>query len=117
QKLATTGSPPPSLQGASMTFDDKNHVVVLAGGLRHQGQGAATLSQVWVFDPSINQWDETDGGDAVRRRDHMAAYNAASGEHILFGGRVSQTVGNFYDRGVMAPSGARLTIQAALPAP
>src|SRR6185437_7302641 len=58
RRLATTGSAPPALQGATLTFDDSQRVLLLAGGLRHSGVGPATLSQVWVFDPSINQWDE-----------------------------------------------------------
>jgi N-acetylneuraminic acid mutarotase len=111
RRLATTGAAPPSFQGATLTFDQADHVLLLAGGLRHQGPGPATLSQVWIFDPATNQWDETDCGDPLRRRDHLGAYNPATGEHILIGGRVSTMVGNFYDRGTPVKMNVRIRVR------
>jgi N-acetylneuraminic acid mutarotase len=109
--LTTTGSPPPSLQGATFTFDEENHVLVLAGGLRHKPPGPATMSQIWVYDPSTGQWDESDGGDDVRRRDHLGIYNPVTGEHLLIGGRVSETVGNFYERGSLVKVNVKFKIR------
>ena len=54
RRVAVTGSPPPSQQGATLTYDEANGVFVLAGGLRHEGWGAATLSDAWVFDPKTS---------------------------------------------------------------
>jgi hypothetical protein len=114
KRLQTSGSQPPSLQGATMTFDDARRVLVVAGGLKHLGLAPATLSKVWIFDPAVNQWDEIDGGEQLRRRDHLGAYDLVSGQHILVGGRVSNEVGNFFRRGVMAPVNVCIQI---LPAP
>ena len=111
--VETTGDLPPSLQGASMTFDTKNHVIVLAGGLLHKGSGMGTMSSAWVFDPATNQWDLTDCGEALRRRDHLAAYDVATGQHILIGGRITAPVGNFYGRGKNPEGGITLVVQRA----
>ena len=109
--VRTTGSPPPSLQGATFTFDSANGVLLLAGGLRHEAPGTATISTAWVFDPAVAQWDETDCGEDLRRRDHLGVYCRTTGEHLLIGGRISQTVGNFYDRGRIVSRDVKLKIR------
>ena len=111
RRVAVTGSRPPSLQGATMTFDDANGVIVLAGGLRHSGWGAATFSDAWVFDPETAQWDRTDCGEVLRRRDHLGAYDPVGQSHLLIGGRVSSRVGDFYDRGTTVKAGVRLKVK------
>jgi hypothetical protein len=102
RRLRTKGSAPPSLQGATLTFDETHRVLVLAGGLRHSGVGPATFSTVWVFDPATGQWDETDCGEDLRRRDHLGVYDPSTGNHILIGGRITSMVGNFYGKGSKA---------------
>jgi len=97
--LESKGEGPPSLQGASLTFDAEHRALVLVGGLRHEKPGDATLADIWVFDLADAAWERLDGGDSVRRRDHGAGYDSATRRHYLVGGRVSQEVGNFYQRG------------------
>lgn len=109
------GTAPPALQGATMTFDAELRALVIAGGLRGQLPGAATSSEVFVFDVDMLRWSHADGGDVLRRRDHVAAYDPASRSHVLFGGRVSQKHGDFFAPGDPVTSAVRveLTREAA----
>jgi hypothetical protein len=113
RRIAPTGAWPPSMQGATLTVDPVERALVLAGGLRHQPPGPATSADVWVFDIRAQTWQSFDGGDALRRRDHVAIYDPASGSHILLGGHVSRTLGNFYERGEPVGGIARLRLTRA----
>jgi hypothetical protein len=116
RRLTARDSWPPSLQGATLTLDTSAHALVLAGGLRHQPPGPAMNSEIWVFDIASQNWQHFPGGDSSARRDHLAIYDPISKTHYLFGGQVSQTLGNFYERGqpVSDVLAIKLTQQAGL---
>jgi hypothetical protein len=106
-----SGDWPPSMQGATLTYDPIMHALLLAGGLRHEPPGPATSADLWVFDLVAERWQRLDGGASCQRRDHCSFYDPASSLHILIGGQISQTIGNFYERGPLVGQSAviRLT--------
>jgi hypothetical protein len=108
------GHRPPSMQGASLTLDVGERALVLVGGLRHQGPGPATNSDIWVYDLDNKFWERLPGTKGAQRRDHIASYDPTTRQHYLVGGRISRWVGNFYALGAPVQSvlSVRLTRQA-----
>jgi hypothetical protein len=111
REVEIKGQRPPSLEGASLTFDADQRALVLVGGLRIELPGPATSGQVWVCDPAAPAWEHLDGDDPLRRRDHTAAYDPATHAHYLLGGRVSEQVGNFYEQGTPIATAVTLRLR------
>ncbi len=112
-RLKIEGTRPPSLQGATFTYDRKNEALLLAGGLRHRPPGPATCSDLWLFDLRARRWEMLPGNQLTTRRDHVAGYDPESGSHCMLGGRVSSQIGNFYDPGRPQTTIARVRLQRA----
>jgi hypothetical protein len=109
--LPAAGDSPPSLQGATLTFDAAARALVLAGGLRNEPPGAAVPSMLWWFDLDAGRWRKSESAPPLTRRDHIAAYDPETGAHVLLGGQVSQKVGNFYEIGDFVKPGARVQLK------
>lgn len=109
--VETKGEVPPSLQGATLTLDEGQKAFLLVGGLRNEGEGPATSPDMWVFDVKTGTWEKLDRGKEVQRRDHVGVYDPTSGLHVLVGGRVSNEVGNFYERGEPVQSAVALKLK------
>ncbi len=99
QVVATTGDKPVSPQGGTLTYDTVNRALVLIGGLRHEGPGDATISSVWVFDTVNDSWEHHNGGDLIKRRDHVGVYDPLTRSHFCFGGKQTTEIGNWYSEG------------------
>ena len=108
--VRTEGPAPPSVQGGTLTFDSANRVLVMLGGLRHEPPGSAAIADIWIFDVKRQRWDHVEGDDSIRRRDHVAVYDPASRRHYVVGGRISQQIGNFYERGRAVGSSLALEV-------
>jgi len=109
--VRATGDAPPSLQGATLTFDPEMRALVLVGGLRHLPPGPAVASEIWLMDLDRKRWSHIDGGAKVARRDHVAGYDTATRAHYVFGGRVSQTLGDFYEVGEPVTGALRIRVK------
>jgi hypothetical protein len=109
--LPSAGDSPPSLQGATLTFDVDAHALVLGGGLRNEQPGGAVPGIAWLFDLDTGLWRKTDGATLLQRRDHVAAYDPETHAHYLLGGHVSQKVGNYYEIGDFVKPGARVQVK------
>jgi hypothetical protein len=116
QRHRPSGNWPPSLQGASLTFDPDNNVLLLVGGLRHEPPGPATSSEVWIYDVPSGAWSVHDGGESIRRRDHVGVYVPQRRIHSLIGGQISQTIGNFYESGTPVSRVVSVQIHSNAPA-
>lgn len=113
RRIESDSAAPPSLQGATLTFDSRRSLLVLCGGLRHEEPGPATSDEIWIFDCKSQRWHrlERDTPD-LRRRDHVAAYDPHTDAHYLLGGHVSDRIGDFYRSGAPVQSILRLRIRS-----
>jgi len=107
-RLQAEGEVPPSMQGATLSFDAEHNCLVLFGGLRHESPGDATMSSVWVFDLAASRWHCLEGGERLRRRDHVAVYDPCIKCHYVIGGQVTNDVANWYAPGRPVRSVAKI---------
>jgi len=98
-KRAARGTPPPPLEGASLTHDTAANVLMVAGGLSLEDSGEPGYEHIWLFDLSDSSWRMCADRLDSTRREHGAVYDAARGQHVIIGGQTARKVGNYYEQG------------------
>ncbi len=101
KRHAGSGSRPGPVEGATLTYDDEQHVLVLVGGMSLADGGPAGPSAVHIFDLSRHSWTETGTSQRLLRCGHTAIYDSAHKQHVIVGGQVPSEPGNFYAPGRM----------------
>lgn len=109
-KHESKGHQPVPVEGATLTYDERQRLLVVVGGLSLADVGAAGSTSVWIYDLKHDQWIEKTGLLDSTRRGHAAVYDSRRDAHVVLGGESASVRGNFYVRGKVLRDTLRLTL-------
>jgi len=99
-KLTGRGDAPPSVLGATLTYDPDANVLLVVGGLAIDPPGQPGSRSVWCFDLATKSWTEHTRQLPTTRRDHVAVYDPSKRQHVIYGGHTALAQ-NYYIVGEM----------------
>lgn len=90
---------PPSLQGASLTLDDRMQSLLLIGGLTDTDAETSGLAHVWIYNLRTRKWFKDRQVFRKYRRDHVGVYDPSARAHLIHGGQTTRNPGDHHQRG------------------
>lgn len=87
-QLTPVGPSPSGRVAHTAIWDPVNGQMLIFGGQGFVGASFDFLNQLWSYRPSTNQWSSVMSGGVQPpvRRDHVAAWDSANGQMLVFGG-------------------------------
>ena len=110
-RLPARGTPPPPVEGTTLTHDLHCNLLLVVGGMSVTPWGKAGSHSVWLFDLTTHAWIEYRQLLPTTRRDHVAVYDPVGQRHIVFGGD-TVTGRDFYSRGADLTGVLAITVAA-----
>lgn len=80
-ELKPSGNIPSARENVSLVVDEKTGQLILFGG-----KSAATMNDLWVYDPAQNTWSLLSLEGPAPRKSHDAVYDASGHRVLIFGG-------------------------------